>query len=331
MDKKELEKLTKESNISISRRVSHLIIDEIIDPNKNIRKIFTNNQYTYLYDLSVLKEILHSRTYNNLYIWCANVIKKYELEHKKVYLSNGELKINNYLINNALDIVLNKKEISELLDINMNKLNKDKYTLFDLIELVYKTNNSSTNEIRNFFSNIIIRCLVDGYYINNECKNSKEKIINITKIADNLIDKNKLDDIEKEKYYKNTISYNNELYDSYSFITDLIKSATKEIIIISKYMDDLVFSILKQANTLIELYASQNNLVTKFNLKNFMKYHNVYISNSYKRSETYLIIDDVVYYFDISIINILKDNAICIKEAISRDELFNKLKLQKKA
>ena len=49
MDKKELEKLTKESNISISRRVSHLIIDEMIDPNKNIRKIFTNNQYTYLY------------------------------------------------------------------------------------------------------------------------------------------------------------------------------------------------------------------------------------------------------------------------------------------
>ena len=43
IDKKELEKLINKSNICISRAVSHLIIDEVIDANKNIRKIKIGN------------------------------------------------------------------------------------------------------------------------------------------------------------------------------------------------------------------------------------------------------------------------------------------------
>ncbi len=333
IDKKELERLIDKSNIYLSRAVSHLIIDDVIDTNKSIRKIkIGNNIYTYLYDLSILKEILPQRIYTSLNLWSKNVIKKYEMEHKKIYLINGELKINNYLINNILDIKLNNKEVSTLLDIDINELNMSNYDIFDLIDLIYSSNTSTSNIIKSYFSSILIRCLKDGYYINNnECKNNKTKLINITKIADNLLSKEKLDDIEKEKYYKNTISYNDELYDSYSFIKDLIKNAQNEIIIISKYMDDEVFSILKLANTKIELYSSINNLITKYNLKNFMKYHSVSINNRYNYNDTYIIVDNIVYYFDISIINILKNNSICIKENITKIDLMKKLKLQKKA
>ena len=331
IDKKELERLINKSNIYISRAVSHLIIDDIIDTNKNIRKIkVDNNTYTYLYDLSILKEVLPQRIYTNLNSWSKNVIKMHEMEHKKIYLINGELKINHYLINNILDLKISKNEVSSLLDID--RLNKNNYDIFEFIDLVYMNNTSSSNIIKSYFSSIIIRCLKDGYYINNnECKNNKTKLINITKIADNLLSKERLDDIEKEKYYKNTVSYNDELYDSYSFIKELIKNAQSEIIIISKYMDDEVFFLLKLANTKIYLYSSMNNLITKYNLKNFMKYHSVIISNSYKYNDTYLIIDDIIYYFDISIINILKNNSVCIKENISKLDLLSKLKLQKKA
>ncbi len=333
ISKNELERLINKSNIYISRAISHLIIDEVIDTNKSIRKIKTgNNTYIYLYDLSILKEILPQRIYNNLTSWAKKVIEKYEIEHKKIFIINGELKINNYLINNILDINLNKNEVSNLLNINIDELNKTNYDIFNLIDLIYLKDTSTTNMIKKYFSNILIRCLKDGYYINNnECKNNKTKLINITKIADNLLLKEKLDDIEKEKYYKNTISYNDELYESYSFIKKLIKSAHEKIIIISKYMDDEVFSILKLANTKIELYSSVNNLITKYNLKNFMKYHSVNIYNKYIYNDTFIIIDDLVYYFDISIINILKNNSICIKENISIIDLFKKLKLQKKA
>ena len=103
-------------------------------------------------------------------------------------------------------------DLEKLFDINLD--NKD----YSLEELLIIGLNSSNYEFKYYLLNILKKCLLDGYYINNElCKNNREKIINITRIADNLLDNN-LTNEEKTNYYKTIITFNNQVYDSETFL-----------------------------------------------------------------------------------------------------------------
>lgn len=332
VDRKTLETLSNKNRISLSRAISCLIIDGLINQRKNIKKVITSkNSKTFLYDKVVLKEILPQNKYEEIDQFEQEILEEYNKRYSKIYIKNGLIEINRYLVNNILDIKLDINDMSEICNANINDIlkidKKTSYDIYDFINIVFKLENDTTKEIRNSLSNILIKCIVDGYYINNDlCINDKNKIINITKIADNIISKKELDDDEKRKYY-NTISYNDELYESSSFINELILSAKEEIIIISKFMDDDIFNILSNASKKITLYSSKNSIVTKYNLSLFRQNHEIELCKKYASNNTYIIIDDDIYFFDVSIINILKSNSICIKHNISKHDLFKKLKI----
>lgn len=333
VDRKTLEFLSNKSRIVLSKAISRLIIDGLIIQTRNIKRISSQpNTKIFLYDKAVLKEILPQRVYKELDQFEKDTLEEYNKKYKKIYIKNGFIQINKYLINNIMDIKLNVIDISEICEANICDIlkikKKSSYDIYDFINMIYKLDTDKTREIRNSLSNILVKCIVDGYYINNDlCINDKNKMINITMVADNIFSKSRLDDDEKRKYYHNTISYKNELYESSSFINDLIINAKEEIIVISKYMDDDIFYLLSDAQVKIRLYASKNALVTKYNLLLFKHEHLIDLSKNYNFDNTYIIIDDDVYFFDISIINILKNNAICIKQDTSKTELLNNLNI----
>lgn len=158
-------------------------------------------------------------------------------------------------------------------------------------------------------NNILKKVLIDGYYINNEkCFNEKEKIISITNIANNLINKDYDIAEEKNNYYKSITKYNRELYDSKTFFYNKIQNAKYEKIILSKYIDNSIFNMLEKAATKIKIYSLDTTVLEDIYKKNFLKRHKLKLINNYKLEDTYIIIDNIIYLIDTSIINIFKDN-----------------------
>ena len=112
-----------------------------------------------------------------------------------------------------------------------------------------------------------------------------------------LMDKNKT--IETQGIFND-----GQIFDSYVFISNLIKKATKEIILIDNYIDENVLTILNKRNENVTatIYTSS---ITK-NLKLDLEKHNsqypiINIKVLKKFHDRFLIIDDDVYHIGASI------------------------------
>ena len=317
IERKVLQHVIKKPYKYISKVINHLLICEIIDSNGDIRKVKIDRKNKYLYDLNIIKEFSCDKFYCFLANYNKRLINEY---NNRIYFKDGKLLIKKELINNLTSSTIRIKDLILLFNTEKDEIHeiikKADYNIYDLIYLSFNIKTKESLEIRKYFSDIIIKNLLDF--------NNKETIKkNDDEIDSNIILSNK----EKKKYFNNTISYNNILYDSETFINNLIISSKEEIIIISRYMNDEIFLMLKNAASKIVLYTSNNALITKYNTSIFLLNHPLVINKCYTQNETYIIIDDIVYLLDISIISIFKENSTLTKINESKQDLFKKLKI----
>ena len=89
---------------------------------------------------------------------------------------------------------------------------------------------------------------------------------NFEKVFDELQSK-------KEKEFSQRIFFNGQIYDSYSLIIDIIKSAKNKILIIDNYIDDSILKMLSKKNKEVEIIilTSQNSNLTKLDINKFNK------------------------------------------------------------
>ena len=77
----------------------------------------------------------------------------------------------------------------------------------------------------------------------------------------------------KEEEFKQKIFFNGQIYDAYSIIIDIIKTAKDKILIIDNYIDDSVLKMLSKKNEDVEavILTSQNCNLTKLDISKFNK------------------------------------------------------------
>ncbi len=101
----------------------------------------------------------------------------------------------------------------------------------------------------------------------------------------------------------NDIYFNGQIYDAYSKILEIFKSAEKELIIVDNYADNTILDIIKRLSVKVKIITKKNNLLTEQDIDRYNKqYHNlkVYYDNSYH--DRYFIIDkEEVYHCGASI------------------------------
>ncbi len=101
----------------------------------------------------------------------------------------------------------------------------------------------------------------------------------------------------------NEIYFNGQIYDAYSKILEIFKSAKKELIIIDNYADSTILDIIRRLAVKVKLITKKNNLLTEQDIEKYNKqYHNlkVYYDNTYH--DRYFIIDkEEVYHCGASI------------------------------
>lgn len=128
----------------------------------------------------------------------------------------------------------------------------------------------------------------------------------LTNVEYELLEHNKKFDIVFNELQKNhqeeftqKIFFDGQIYDSYSLIIDIIKTAQNKILIIDNYIDDSILKMLSKKNTNVEvvILTSQNCNLNKLDIQKFNKqYPTLKISYTNKFHDRFIVIDNKELY-----------------------------------
>ena len=107
-----------------------------------------------------------------------------------------------------------------------------------------------------------------------------------------------------EKRKDNEIYFNGQIYDAYSKIQEIFKSANKELIIIDGYADNTILDIIKRLNIDVTIITKPNNLLTLQDINRYnLQYNNLKVKYDNTFHDRYFILDKSIVYHCGSSIN----------------------------
>ncbi len=126
----------------------------------------------------------------------------------------------------------------------------------------------------------------------------------LTKVEYKMLEYDKKFDIlfnelQKDENFKQKIFFKGQIYDAYSLIIEIIKSAKEKILIIDNYIDDSVLKMLakKRKNVEVVLLTSNKTNISKLDIQKFNKQYPVLkMSTSNKFHDRFIIIDNKELY-----------------------------------
>ena len=144
----------------------------------------------------------------------------------------------------------------------------------------------------------------------------EEKVDNNTKRIDELFDK-----FNPKVITKNSIFFQNDIYDAYSVLLEIFDIAKEEIIIIDNYMGKILLDELRNINKKIIIISSNINDTLK---KKYLKqYNNIKFINNESYHDRFIIIDrKIVFHCGAS----FKDLG---KKCFAINEIENKIEKEK--
>ena len=100
------------------------------------------------------------------------------------------------------------------------------------------------------------------------------------------------------------VFYNGQVYDAYTFVSDLIKSAKKRIILIDNYVDETVLTLLDKRENGVSAVIYTQQISRQFQLdieRHNAQYAPIDVETFRLSHDRFLCIDDDVYHIGASI------------------------------
>ncbi len=138
--------------------------------------------------------------------------------------------------------------------------------------------------------------IINNAYVFQEISDMKTKLLEHDKKFDTVFNELQKD---KETEFKQKIFFKGQIYDSYSLIIDIIKTAKSKILIIDNYIDDSILKMLSKKNENVEvvILTSQNCNLNKLDIKKFnTQYPSLKISYTNKFHDRFIVIDNKELY-----------------------------------
>ena len=197
----------------------------------------------------------------------------------------------------------------------------DFYNLDVIISVGYRVKSKRGTQFRIWANQIIKDFLLRGYAINQRVNNIEQKLIDHDKKFDLLI-KTNLPPNEG-------IFYDGQIFDAYHFVSDIIKTAKKDIILIDNYIDESVLLLLSKRKAGVKacIYTSKISNQLKQDIEKFNKqYSKIDVQTFTKSHDRFIIIDnDIVYHIGASLKDLGKKWFAFSKIKINAAEILNKL------
>lgn len=245
--------------------------------------------------------VLFDTTRNNITIHIGNVFKEKELNEKSV----------------GKDSLLTARD---------GKNYKTKiYNLDVIISVGYRVKSIRGTQFRIWANRILKEYLLKGYAINHRIEKVERDVFLLKDKIDNI-------DIQLQTTLPQTegIFFDGQIFDSYKFVIDLIKSASTSIVLIDNYCDESVLLMLSKRtkNVKAEIFTSKISQQLKLDLEKFNQQYETIEINQYKKAhDRFLIIDQKeVYHIGASLKDLGKKWFAFSKINIDAQELIHKLK-----
>ena len=104
---------------------------------------------------------------------------------------------------------------------------------------------------------------------------------------------------KKQSEFNQKIFFDGQIYDSYSLIIDIIKTAKNKILIIDNYIDDSILKMLSKKNKNVEvvMLTTQNSNISKLDINKFNKQYPILkIAITNKFHDRFIVIDNKELY-----------------------------------
>ncbi|MDN5107400.1 RhuM family protein [Aliarcobacter butzleri] len=204
------------------------------------------------------------------------------------------------------------------------------YNLDMILSLGYRINSNKATKFRKWATSILRNYIQNGYVINGE-KITNERFVNLENDVNSL--KNQINQV-KSKIKENKLETNQgiffdgQIFDSYSFINDLLKLAQKEVILVDNYIDDTVFTLFsKYPNINFIIYTNNISKQLKLDFEKYQKqYKNISLKTFKDCHDRFLILDKKeIYHLGASLKDLGKKWFAFSKMNLKINEIINRL------
>ena len=236
---------------------------------------------------------------------------------------NVSLHINNIFKEKELDQI---STVKEYLTVQLEGSRKVKrkvilYNLDVIISVGYRVKSKRGTQFRIWANRILREYLLKGYAINHRIDKIEKTLFEHDQKFDLLIRTN-LPPHEG-------IFYDGQVFDAYIFVSDLIKSASKSIVLIDNYVDQTVLSLLSKRNANVDatVYSASFSKQFYLDLKQFnAQYPAIGVKTFTKSHDRFLIIDNAkIYHIGASLKDLGKKWFAFAKIELDPKDLIKKL------
>jgi len=168
------------------------------------------------------------------------------------------------------------------------------YNLDAILSVGYRVNSKQGTQFRIWASRILKEYLLRGYAINNRMNRIEDNIESL---------KVKVDEIDlqlKTNLPPNEgIFFNGQIFDAWVFLSELVKSANKSLILVDNYIDESVLNLFSKRKDNVEVIIHTANVTSalKTDLEKYNKqYPPIEIKVFTKSHDRFLIIDKKEVY-----------------------------------
>ena len=176
------------------------------------------------------------------------------------------------------------------------------YNLDAIISIGFRVNTKQGIKFRQWANKVLKEYLLRGYAVNQRFETLENKIDK--KFAEQDA---KIEHLNKQvDFFVRTslppvegVFHNGQIFDAYKFVTDLIKSAKKSLVLIDNYVDESVLLMLSKRNQGVtaKIYTSQITQQLNLDLqRHHTQYPRIQIARHTTSHDRFLIIDDTEVY-----------------------------------
>ena len=195
------------------------------------------------------------------------------------------------------------------------------YNLDAVISVGYRVNSKRGTQFRIWANQVLKDFLLKGYVLNKRVDRIETKLLEHDQKFDLLIKTNLIPN--------EGIFYEGQIFDAYKFVSDIVKSTKKSIVLIDNYVDESVLTLLSKRNKSVEatIYTAAISAQFKLDLKKFnAQYPTIHVKTFTKSHDRFLIIDDsTVYHIGASLKDLGKKWFAFSKIELDAMEMIRKL------
>lgn len=191
------------------------------------------------------------------------------------------------------------------------------YNLDAILSVGYRVSSRNATQFRRWASSVLKDYLLRGHAINQRVERLEQRVAKTEEQIGFFI-RTALPPAEG-------IFYDGQVFDAYTFVADLIRSAHKRVVLIDNYVDDTVLKTLTKRNDGVSATIITQKISSTLSVdleRHNQQYPPVEVQTNGRFHDRFLIIDDTVYHLGASMKDLGKKLFAFNKMEAAADEIL---------